>query len=138
LEGEFPKYRSLLPAESTSTATVETATFLDAVRRVSLVAERNTPVRLNFSPGELVLEAGSGEEASATEAIEAQLEGPDIAIAFNPTYLVDGLNALDAGHARLAFTTPTKPAVITGGGADGEAGSGSDYRHLLMPVRLSG
>jgi DNA polymerase-3 subunit beta len=138
LEGEFPKYRSLLPAESTSYATVETATFLDAVRRVSLVAERNTPVRLNFAAGELVLEAGSGEEASATEAIEAQLDGPDIAIAFNPTYLVDGLNALDAGHARLAFTTPTKPAVITGGSADGGSGSGSDYRHLLMPVRLSG
>jgi len=138
LEGEFPKYRSLLPSESTSFATVETAVFLDAVRRVSLVAERNTPVRLNFAPGELVLEAGSGEEASATEAIEAQLDGPEIAIAFNPTYLVDGLNALDSSHARLAFTTSTKPAVITGGSADGEAGSGADYRHLLMPVRLSG
>jgi len=52
--------------------------------------------------------------------------------------LVDGLNALDSSHARLAFTTSTKPAVITGGSADGEAGSGADYRHLLMPVRLSG
>ena len=138
LEGEFPKYRSLLPAESASYATVETATFLEAVRRVSLVAERNTPVRLSFAPGELVLEAGSGDEASATEAIEAQLDGPEIAIAFNPTYLVDGLNALDASHARLAFTTSTKPAVITGGSADGEPVPAADYRHLLMPVRLSG
>jgi DNA polymerase-3 subunit beta len=138
LEGEFPKYRSLLPSESTSYATVETAPFLEAVRRVSLVAERNTPVRLNFSAGELVLEAGSGEEASATEAIEAQLDGPEIAIAFNPTYLVDGLNALDSSHARLAFTTPTKPAVITGASADREAKSSAEYRHLLMPVRLSG
>ena len=77
-------------------------------------------------------------EASATEAIEAHLDGPDIAIAFNPTYLVDGLNALDATYARLAFTTSTKPAVITGGSADGAAVPGADYRHLLMPVRLSG
>jgi DNA polymerase-3 subunit beta len=138
LEGEFPKYRSLLPAESATYATVETAPFLEAVRRVSLVAERNTPVRLSFAPGELVLEAGSGEEASASEAIEARLDGPEIAIAFNPTYLVDGLNALDSSHARLAFTTPTKPAVITGDSGDGGPGAGVDYRHLLMPVRLSG
>ena len=137
LEGEFPKYRSLLPSESLSYATVATAPFLEAVRRVSLVAERNTPVRLSFSAGELVLEAGSGDEASASEALEASLEGSDIAIAFNPTYLLDGLNALDTSHVRLAFTTSTKPAVITGSTGDG-AGEATEYRHLLMPVRLSG
>ncbi|WP_019874417.1 DNA polymerase III subunit beta [Sporichthya polymorpha] len=137
LEGDFPKYRSLLPSESLSYATVETAPFLEAVRRVSLVAERNTPVRLSFAAGELVLEAGSGDEASASEALEARLDGPDIAIAFNPTYLLDGLGALDTSHARLAFTTSTKPAVITGSTGDGGAES-SEYRHLLMPVRLSG
>ncbi|GAA0620711.1 DNA polymerase III subunit beta [Sporichthya brevicatena] len=137
LEGDFPKYRSLLPSESLSYATVATAPFLEAVRRVSLVAERNTPVRLSFAAGELVLEAGSGDEASASEALEAHLDGPDIAIAFNPTYLLDGLGALDTSHARLAFTTPTKPAVITGSTGDGAA-ENSEYRHLLMPVRLSG
>ncbi len=137
LEGDFPKYRSLLPSESLSYATVETAPFLEAVRRVSLVAERNTPVRLSFAAGELVLEAGSGDEASASEALEARLDGPDIAIAFNPTYLLDGLGALDTSHARLAFTTSTKPAVITGSTGEGGAES-SEYRHLLMPVRLSG
>ncbi len=137
LEGDFPKYRSLLPSESLSYATVTTAAFMEAVRRVSLVAERNTPVRLSFSAGELLLEAGSGDEASASEALEAHLDGDDIAIAFNPTYLLDGLGALDTSHARFAFTTSTKPAVITG--STGEAGSEStEYRHLLMPVRLSG
>lgn len=137
LEGDFPKYRSLLPSESLSYATVATAPFLEAVRRVSLVAERNTPVRLSFSAGELVLEAGSGDEASASEALEATLDGSDIAIAFNPTYLLDGLNALDTSHVRLAFTTSTKPAVITGSTAEG-GGDATEYRHLLMPVRLSG
>ncbi len=137
LEGDFPKYRSLLPSESLSYATVATAPFLEAVRRVSLVAERNTPVRLSFSAGELVLEAGSGDEASASEALEAQLDGSDIAIAFNPTYLLDGLGALNTSHVRLAFTTSTKPAIITGSTAEG-GGDSTEYRHLLMPVRLSG
>jgi len=137
LEGEFPKYRSLLPTEYSSVAGLPTATLIEAVRRVSLVAERNTPVRLSFNPGELVLEAGSGEEASASEALEAQLDGDAITIAFNPSYLLDGLNALGTAHARLAFTTPNKPAVITGSAGQDQAGA-PEYRHLLMPVRLSG
>jgi DNA polymerase-3 subunit beta len=139
LEGEFPKYRNLLPSESSTFATMETPVFVEAVKRVSLVAERNTPVRLRFSPGEVVLEAGSGDEAQASEAMEAHLEGDDqeLAIAFNPGYLLDGLGAIDAPFARLAMTTPTKPAVLTGKpAADAEAMA--EYRYLLMPVRLSG
>ena len=145
LEGEFPKYRALLPAESASIATVETAPFVEAVKRVSLVAERNTPVRLRFSSDDVVLEAGSGDEAQASESLDAQLEGEEISIAFNPTFLLDGLGALDSPHARLSFTTPTKPAVLTPAGAaahpEENAGTDhppSDYRYLLMPVRLSG
>jgi DNA polymerase-3 subunit beta len=137
LEGDFPKYRSLLPSEYSSCATVETARLVEAVRRVSLVADRNTPVRLTFSAGEVVLEAGSGDEASASEALEAGLEGSDIAIAFNPGYLLDGLNALDDPQVRLSFTTSTKPAVITGGSGQEDPRT-AEYRHLLMPVRLSG
>jgi DNA polymerase III subunit beta len=146
LEGEFPKYRSLLPAESTAVATVERAAFIEAVRRVALVAERNTPVRLTFSPDELLLEAGSGEEAQASESLESRLDGDPIGIAFNPTFLLDALGALDTPKARLAFTTPTKPAVITGAGAEEPAAEATgpldaaptDYRYLLMPVRLAG
>ena len=107
---------------------------------MSLVAERNTPVRLGFRGGECVLEAGTGEEAQASEAIDARLDGDDISIAFNPAFLLDGLTAIDAPVARLAFTIPTKPAVITGCAAptcDADAEQ-SDYRYLIMPVRLSG
>lgn len=146
LDGEFPKYRSLLPAQSASVATVDTHAFVEAVKRVSLVAERNTPVRLAFTEGEVVLEAGSGEEAQASEALGAELEGEDIAIAFNPSFLLDGLNAVEAPRTRLFFTTPTKPAVLTG--VSGEEGDGSsseplavpesEYRYLIMPIRLSG
>jgi len=146
LEGEFPKYRALLPAESSSVATVETTPFMEAVKRVSLVAERNTPVRLSFSHDEVVLEAGSGDDAQASEGLDAHLEGDDIAIAFNPAFLLDGLGAIGSPRARLSFTTSSKPAVITPAGDPPEAGpDGStadqpagDYRYLLMPVRLSG
>ncbi|MQA93122.1 MAG: DNA polymerase III subunit beta [Streptosporangiales bacterium] len=134
LDGEFPKFRALFPNETNSLAEVQTGPFAEAVKRVALVAERNTPVRLAFSQGELVLEAGTGDEAQAVESMEATLEGDDIKIAFNPQFLLDGLAAIDSDVARLHFTTSTKPAVITGKpGDDG----GADYRYLLMPVRLN-
>jgi DNA polymerase-3 subunit beta len=137
LDGEFPKYRSLLPAESASKATVETAALVESVRRVALVAERNTPIRLSFTAGEVTLEAGTGDEAQASESLEATLDGDDIAIAFNPAYLLDGLGALDGSHAQLSFTAPTRPAVLSGK-SSGEGSASEDYRYLLMPVRLSG
>ncbi len=137
LDGEFPKYRSLLPAESVSVATVETAALVESVRRVSLVAERNTPVRLEFEDGLVTLEAGTGDDAQASESVEATLEGEGISIAFNPGYLLDGLGALGTAFARLSFTTSGKPAVLTGAAAP-EAEPDASFRYLLMPVRLSG
>ncbi|MGZ4595222.1 MAG: DNA polymerase III subunit beta [Actinomycetes bacterium] len=140
LEGEFPKYRSLLPTESASVADVDTASLVEAVKRVALVAERNTPVRLTFGAGELQLDAGTGDEAQASEALACSLEGEPLAIAFNPQFLLDGLGAVDASVSRLSFTTANKPAVLTGGSSAGEGGetTGGAYRYLLMPVRLSG
>jgi DNA polymerase-3 subunit beta len=137
LDGEFPKYRSLLPSESQSVATVETAALVESVRRVALVAERNTPIRLSFSGSEVTLEAGTGDEAQASESLDAGLTGDDISIAFNPNYLLDGLGALGASYAELRFTASTRPAVLAGKGS-ADAVAGDDYRYLLMPVRLSG
>lgn len=136
LDGDLPKYRSLFPTEFATRAEVATAPFIEAVKRVSLVAERNTPLRLAFSQGELVLEAGTGDEAQAVEALEAKLEGEDIRSAFNPQFLLDGLNAIGSDTACMEFTTPTKPAVITAKPA-GESET-ADYRYLIMPVRMSG
>jgi DNA polymerase III subunit beta len=145
LEGEFPKYRSLLPSESSATAEVATGMFAEAVRRVALVAARNAPVRLTFSADGVVLEAGAADDASASEQLDAVWSGPSDAdapfsIAFNPGYLLDGLAAVDSDSTVLSFTGPTRPAVLTGKSADdaGASASGSDYRYLLMPVRLSG
>ncbi|HYN75752.1 MAG TPA: DNA polymerase III subunit beta [Candidatus Limnocylindria bacterium] len=138
LDGEFPKYRSLLPAESLAVATIDTAAFVEAVKRVSLVAERNTPVRLSFTAGEVQLDAGTGDDAQASETLESSMTGDPITIAFNPHFLLDGLGAIDAPVAALSFTTSTKPAVLTGRAADGAVSGSDSYRYLLMPVRLSG
>ncbi|MGW2332057.1 DNA polymerase III subunit beta [Streptomyces sp. NPDC001700] len=137
LEGDLPKYRSLFPTEFNSVAVIETAPFVEAVKRVALVAERNTPVRLSFEQGVLILEAGSSDDAQAVERVDAQLDGDDVSIAFNPTFLLDGLSAIDSPVAQLSFTTSTKPALLSGKPAmDAEADEA--YKYLIMPVRLSG
>ncbi|MFJ2292071.1 DNA polymerase III subunit beta [Streptomyces sp. NPDC087894] len=137
LEGDLPKYRTLFPTEFNSVAVIETAPFVEAVKRVALVAERNTPVRLSFEQGVLILEAGSSDDAQAVERVDAVLEGDDISIAFNPIFLLDGLSAIDSPVAQLSFTTSTKPALLSGRPAvDAEADDA--YKYLIMPVRLSG
>ncbi|MQA04341.1 MAG: DNA polymerase III subunit beta [Streptosporangiales bacterium] len=136
IEGDFPQYRSLLPSESATVAKVDTAALVDALRRVALVADRNSAIRLGFSGGELLLEAGSGDEAQAAESLDCAIEGDDVKIAFNPGYLLDGLGVLDAPVAIMSFTTSKKPVVITPGAREGETASEVDYRYLLMPMRL--
>ncbi len=137
LDGEFPKYRTLLPSEAATVASVDTSALADAVKRVALVAERNTPVRLAFEGSEVVLRAGAGDDAQANEVVECRVDGDGLEIAFNPTYLLDGLSAVDAVTTTFSFTQATRPAVLTG--ADTNAASGvDDYRYLLMPVRLTG
>ena len=137
VDGDYPKVRSLFPASVPTYALVETQALVDAVKRVALVAERNTPVRLSFTADQLTLEAGQGEDAQASEAVESTLSGEAISIAFNPQFLLDGLGALNAPLARLSFTESTKPAVlspqVTPDGPDDDS-----YRYLLMPVRIAG
>lgn len=137
LEGEFIKYNALFPAEYTGAAVIETAPLIEGVKRVALVAERNTPIRLSFSTGEVTLEAGSGDEAQASETMDADFDEADISLAFNPGYLLEGLGAIDAPFAQLSYTTSTKPAVLTGRPA-ADAEHDPAYRYLIMPIRLSG
>ncbi|MFT4011472.1 MAG: DNA polymerase III subunit beta [Nocardioidaceae bacterium] len=138
LDGEFPKVRTLFPTEHSTTARVDRVALVESVKRVSLVAERNTAVQLAFTDGAVTLDAGSGDEALATEQVEAVVKGEPITTGFNPGFLLDGLTAIEESVVELAFTQPSKPAVITGvdGGIDGEIVD--DFRYLLMPRRLLG
>ncbi len=137
LDGEYPKVSSIFPTTTETESVIATASLVEAVKRVSLVAERNTPVRLRFTDGQLTIEAGQGDDAQATEAIEAHLTGAPMEIAFNPQYLLDGLAALHQPWARLAFTQPTKPALLTGQ-PEPDAAIDDSFRYVLMPVRVAG
>lgn len=133
LSGEFPRTAALLPKTENAAAELPVSLLAESVRRVALVAERNTPVRLGFSPGQLVLEAGTGDEAQAEEVIQADFSGDDLSVAFNPQYLLDGLAAIDSDTVRISFTEPGKPALLTG--KPGPGGT-PEFRYLLMPIRL--
>lgn len=136
LDGDYPKVTSLFPTNLDTTAVVETSALVESVKRVSLVAERNMPVRLKFADESVRIEAGSGEEASASEVLEARIEGPDLEIAFSPQFLLDGLGVMGTKFVRLGFTQPTRPAVMSGvDEIDGEADE--SYRYLIMPVRFA-
>jgi DNA polymerase-3 subunit beta len=138
LDGEFPKVRSLFPSEHQTVATVDKAALIDSLKRVALVAERNTAVQLAFGEGTLTLDAGSGDEAQASESLEATIQGEDITTGFNPQYLLDGLQVIDEPVVELAFTVATKPVVISGSMGDSDTAGATDtgFRYLLMPRRL--
>ncbi|KGM12269.1 DNA polymerase III subunit beta [Cellulomonas carbonis] len=136
VDGEYPAVRRLFPDETPIQAVVARQPLIDAARRVSLVAERNTPIRLAFSEGQVVLDAGQGDDAQASEALEASLVGDDITVAFNPQFLLDGLGALGTDFVRLSFTHPNKPVEFTGQGSlEGDDDKG--YRYLLVPIRFA-
>ncbi|MGK5554691.1 DNA polymerase III subunit beta [Actinomadura kijaniata] len=144
LDDQFINYRSRLTGDWTSTAKVQTAPFVEAIKRVALVTERTTPVRLAFGGGQVQIRAAAGDAARANEAMPAELVGPEIDIAFSPQYLLDGLNGVHSRYVRLECTGPTKAALLTGipdpeneDEALDESGD-TGFRYLAMPVRLSG
>ena len=133
LDAQFPPYRTLLPSDWASSAEVAVAPFVEAVKRVALLADRGTPVRLDFAEGGVGLSAGGEDEGRAEEQLEVDFEGDPITTAFNPGFLLDGLGAVETPSVRLLFTSSNKPVVLR------PAGSGDgDYTYLIMPVRLPG
>ena len=135
IDSEFVKYASWFPKEFAARAEVAVAPLMEVVKRVALVADRNTPLRLAFSDGEVVLEAGSGEDAQAVEAIEVGYEGDPMRLAFRPDYLMDGLTAVESDSAHLNFTEPTKPAVFSE--VPAKEGEKPSFRYLVQPLRVS-
>lgn len=133
-DGDYPPVAKLFPETSEITALVDRDEMVSALKRVALVTERSAPVTLSFDEGDLRLEAGQGEDAQASEHLNCHFSGTPIQAAFNPAYLLDGLQALDATYARLSFTHPSKPVVLTGQAEPGGEDDAS-LRYLLMPIR---
>ncbi|MDV3123384.1 DNA polymerase III subunit beta [Mycobacterium sp. 21AC1] len=146
LDAEFPKFRQLLPNEHTAIATIGVAELTEAIKRVALVADRGAQIRMEFGDEALRLSAGADDVGRAEEDLPVSFAGEPLTIAFNPTYLTDGLSSLHSERVTFGFTTPSRPAVLrpageddgTGGGAGPFPAAQTDYVYLLMPVRLPG
>ena len=136
LDGTFPPFKHLLPSESTAEAVIEVAPLLDSVRRVALVTDKTVPLRLSFSKDNLRLEAGAGDDAQATENLDINYTGEEINIAFNPTFLTDGLQAINSQFVHIAFTGDKKPAVLAGR-SEADGATNTSYKYLLMPMRYT-
>src|ERR1700760_1550495 len=146
LDAEFPKFRQLLPAEHTAVATINVAELTEAIKLVALVADRGAQVRMEFSDGSLRLSAGADDVGRAEEDLAVDFVGEPLTIAFNPTYLTDGLGSVHSERVSFGFTTPGKPALLRPVLDDDSHPTGNgpflalptDYVYLLMPVRLPG
>ena len=129
IEGEYPNYRNLLPSSYPNRLTVGRDALLEALRRVKILAQDSTPVRLTLGGDTLRLTAITQDVGNAHEEIDASYEGTEMTVAFNPDYLAAGVDAVVGDEVSLSTMDPMKPAVLRGVGRD-------DYLYLLMPVRV--
>jgi DNA polymerase-3 subunit beta len=131
LDGTYPDYRQLIPAEYPNRLHVGKDSLLDALRRVRLLVRDNTtPVRLSMRSGGVDLTVVSQEVGDASETVDADFDGTELTIAFNPTYLIDGVEAVTGDEVLLETVDATKPATV-------RAAEETNFRYLLMPVRVS-
>lgn len=131
IEGEFPNYRGLIPASHPNRLTVGREALVEAVKRVKLMArELNTPVRLAMGPDGLELVAITQDVGQAHEQLDATYEGTELTVAFNPEYLLSGVEVTPGDEIHLDTVDAQKPAVI-------RAGEAGEFLYLLMPVRVS-
>ena len=114
IEGEFPNYRNLLPSSYPNVLTVGREALLEALRRVKILAQDATPVRLALGGDTLRLTAITQDVGNAAEEIDAKYEGTEMTVAFNPDYLAAGVDAVDGDEVTLSTLDPMKPAVIRG------------------------
>ncbi|MEY4060897.1 MAG: hypothetical protein RIQ31_559 [Actinomycetota bacterium] len=140
LKGNFPPVKSLFPDNIENFAIIATQDLIDSTRRVSLVLERESPLRYSFDDGAVALEATGNETAQASENISAELEGKEIVVSLKPQFLIDGLAGVHSEFVKIAFTNndnPNKPGpvLISSHGAKEKTDSDS-YRYLLQPNLL--
>lgn len=130
IEGDFPNYRGLIPANHPNRLTVGREALLDAVRRVKLLAREATPVRLAMKADGLELIAVTQDVGQAHEELDAKYEGTELTVAFNPEYLLDGVEVTPGDEVSIETIDALKPAVI-------RSTESPDFLYLLMPVRVS-
>jgi DNA polymerase-3 subunit beta len=130
IEGQFPNYRQLLPESFEHELALPREELLEVVRRVSVMAQRNAPIRLRFAEGELTVSAQTQDVGEARETMPAPYAAEPLEIGFNPDFLRDGVESVEGDEVRLKLISSLRPAVIQG--------EGDDFSYLIMPIRLAG
>jgi DNA polymerase-3 subunit beta len=129
IEGQFPNYRQLLPESFEHELRLAGAELTEVVRRISLLAQKNAPLRLAFAPGELTVSAQTPDVGEASESLPVSFQGEPLEIGFNPDFLRDGLEAVE-GDVMLKLISPLRPGLI-------QSADGSGFQYLIMPIRLN-
>ena len=130
IDGQFPNYKQLVPEQFEHEVTMPREELLEVVRRTSVMAERNSPLRLRFAEGELMLSAQTQDVGESKETLPAPFTGETLEIGFNPQFLREGLESVEGDQVLLRLINPLRPAVI--------AGAGGDFVYLIMPIRRPG
>jgi DNA polymerase III subunit beta len=130
IDGQFPNYRQLLPETFEHELRIAGGELTDVVRRISLLAQKNAPLRLAFTPGELTVSAQTPDVGEARESLPVAFQGEPLEIGFNPEFLRAGLEAVEEGDVLLKLISPLRPGLI-------EAGDASRFKYLIMPIRLN-
>jgi DNA polymerase III subunit beta len=130
IDGQFPNYRQLLPESVEHELRLSSAEITDVVRRVSLLAQKNAPLRLSFSEGELTVSAQTPDVGEASEMLPVPFSGEPFEIGFNPEFLRDGLESVESDELVLKLISPLRPGLI-------ESPQGGEFVYLIMPIRLN-
>jgi DNA polymerase-3 subunit beta len=130
IDGQFPNYRQLLPDSFEHELRIAGGELTEVVLRISLLAQKNAPLRLSFDPGELTVSAQTPDVGEASESLPVPFQGEPLEIGFNPEFLRDGLEAVEEGDLLLKLISPLRPGLI-------ESADGSGFQYLIMPIRLN-
>ena len=130
IDGQFPNYRQLVPEAFDHELTLPRDELLDVVRRVAVMAQRNSPLRLRFAEGELTVSAQTQDVGEARESLPVSFAGEPLEIGFNAAFLRDGVESVSGEQLRLKLISPLRPAVLQG--------DDDDFLYLIMPIRLAG
>jgi DNA polymerase-3 subunit beta len=131
IDGQFPNYKQLVPEAFEHEVALPREELLDVVRRIAVMAQRNTPLRLRFAEGELSVSARTQDVGEAQESLPAPFTGEPLEIGFNAEFLRDGIDSVVDETIRMRLISPLRPCVLQGEGAD-------DFLYLIMPIRLAG
>jgi len=130
IEGQFPNFRQLLPESYEHDVRLPRSELLDVTRRVSQLAQRNAPLRLSFSPGELTVAASTPDVGDAEESLPVSFEGEPLEIGFNPDFLREGIESVEGDEVMLRLISPLRPGLL-------QPVDNEEFRYLVMPIRLN-